>query len=100
MSTSEPLTHFGRIYPPDEAWLAKQLPEPILDPDLPIIDPHHHLWDRPNHRYLLDEFLADVRTGHHIVARCSRNVTPCTVPTDRKSYDRWVKPSSSLASRR
>ena len=68
MSASEPLTQFGRIYPPDEAWLAKQAPEPILDPDLPIIDPHHHLWDRPNHRYLLDDFLVDVRTGHNIVA--------------------------------
>jgi hypothetical protein len=52
MGTSEQQTHFGRIYPPDEAWLAKQPPEPILDPDLPIIDPHHRLWDRPNHRDL------------------------------------------------
>jgi hypothetical protein len=68
MSAAEPLTQFGRIDPPDEAWLAKQAPEPILDPNLPIIDPHHHLWDRPNHRYLLDDFLADVRTGHHVVA--------------------------------
>src|SRR5882724_789772 len=68
MSASELRTYFGRIYPPDEAWLAKQPPEPILDPELPIIDPHHHLWDRPNHRYLLDDFLADVRTGHNIVA--------------------------------
>ena len=68
MSASQQQTYFGRISPPDEAWLAKQPPEPILDPDLPIIDPHHHLWDRPNHRYLLDDFLADVRTGHNIVA--------------------------------
>jgi len=68
MSASEQRTYFGRIYPPDEAWLAKQPPEPILDPELLIIDPHHHLWDRPNHRYLLDDFLADVRTGHNIVA--------------------------------
>lgn len=28
-----------------------------------MIDPHHHLWERPNHRYLLDDFLADVRAG-------------------------------------
>jgi L-fuconolactonase len=68
MSASEQQTYFGRISPPDEAWLAKQAPEPILDPDVPIIDPHHHLWHRPNHRYLLDDFLADVRTGHNIVA--------------------------------
>jgi L-fuconolactonase len=68
MSESEQPTRFGQISPPDEAWLARQQPEPILEPDLPIIDTHHHLWHRPQHRYLLDEFLADVHTGHHIVA--------------------------------
>ncbi len=61
-------TRFGRIHPPDEAWLAKRSPEPILEPDLPIIDTHHHLWDRGGHRYLLHEFLADVDTGHNVVA--------------------------------
>ena len=61
-------TQFGRISAPDEAWLAKRTPEPILEPDLPIIDTHHHLWERPDHRYLLHEFLADARTGHNLVA--------------------------------
>jgi predicted TIM-barrel fold metal-dependent hydrolase len=42
--------------------------EEILEPDLPIIDPHHHLWERPGNRYLLDDFLADARTGHDIRA--------------------------------
>lgn len=61
--------------------------EAILEPDLPIVDPHHHLWDRiptlaalpmPEHafskviaahpRYLLDEFLVDLRSGHNIRA--------------------------------
>jgi len=32
------------------------------------VDPHHHLWDRPGWRYLLHELLADVNTGHNIVA--------------------------------
>lgn len=49
-----------------DAWLALQ-PEAAIEPALPIIDPHHHLWDRGGHRYLLDEFAADVR-GHHIMA--------------------------------
>src|SRR5580704_6010079 len=31
--------------------------EPALEPELPIVDPHHHLWDRPGWRYLLDERL-------------------------------------------
>ncbi len=52
---------------PDLAWLGK-LREDILDPDLPIIDPHHHLWDRPGSKYYLDELLADVNAGHNVVA--------------------------------
>lgn len=42
--------------------------EGILEPDLPIVDAHHHLWERAGHRYLLDEYLADARTGHNIAA--------------------------------
>ncbi len=49
-----------------EAWLKLTVEEPI-DPDLPICDPHHHLWDRPNNRYLLEELLGDTGGGHRIV---------------------------------
>lgn len=42
--------------------------EEILEPDLRICDPHHHLWDRPDNRYLLPELLADLATGHRIEA--------------------------------
>jgi len=59
---------FGRIYAPDEAWLAMAAPEPILEPELPIVDPHHRRWDRPGWRYLLDELLADTSSGHNIIA--------------------------------
>ncbi|MCZ6890529.1 MAG: amidohydrolase family protein [Gammaproteobacteria bacterium] len=48
-------------------WLA-QVSEEILEPDLPICDPHHHLWDYPNSRYLLDELVADVDSGHNVVS--------------------------------
>lgn len=41
-------------------------PEPVLEPDLPICDPHHHLWDHPGNRYLLDELLADLGAGHRV----------------------------------
>jgi L-fuconolactonase len=64
------------------------LTEDIIDAGQRIIDPHHHLWDRrnllaalpnpPTHafqnvlrlspRYLLDELLADMNRGHHVVA--------------------------------
>ena len=33
--------------------------EEVIEPELPIIDPHHHLWHRNGHRYLIDELLAD-----------------------------------------
>jgi len=49
----------------DEAWLAKYR-EPILEPDLPIVDPHHHLWDNRGFRYLFEDLLADVKSGHNI----------------------------------
>ena len=49
-----------------EAWLAKTMEETI-DPDLPICDPHHHLWDRPDDRYLLEDLLQDTGSGHNIV---------------------------------
>ena len=62
------------------------MPEAILEPELPIVDPHHHLWDRsmfpaatgpehpfstaikPAQRYLLDELLADTGSGHNVIA--------------------------------
>ena len=46
-------------------WLA-QTPEDAIDPDLPICDPHHHFWDRPGDRYLLNELTDDLGGGHNI----------------------------------
>jgi predicted TIM-barrel fold metal-dependent hydrolase len=37
--------------------------EEILDPQIAICDPHHHLWDMPGSRYLLEELLADLGPG-------------------------------------
>jgi L-fuconolactonase len=55
----------------NEAWL-DSLEEEVLEPDLPICDPHHHLWDLRRgalqERYLLDEILADVGSGHNVVS--------------------------------
>jgi len=42
------------------------MPKEILEPDLPICDPHHHLWDFPASRYLLPELLADLTSGHKV----------------------------------
>ncbi|HVC50587.1 MAG TPA: amidohydrolase family protein [Stellaceae bacterium] len=49
-------------------WLASRS-EPIIEPDLPIVDPHHHLVERPETgRYLLPDLLADTNSGHNITA--------------------------------
>ena len=57
----------GGQYPGREDWRALHK-EPVIDPERPIIDPHHHMWDRNGNRYLIHEFLADARTGHNIRA--------------------------------
>jgi L-fuconolactonase len=64
---SAPAAQQSSNLPIREDWLA-QWREEMLEPDLPIVDPHHHLWDRPGWRYLLEEFLADVNSGHNILA--------------------------------
>lgn len=50
----------------DPDWL-NRTSEPALEADLPIIDAHHHLWDRATSRYLLDDMVQDLRSGHNIV---------------------------------
>ena len=59
------------VHARNEAWLGKTK-EAALEPELPICDPHHHLWDSRRgaiqERYLLDEMLADVSGGHNIVS--------------------------------
>ena len=42
--------------------------EPVLEPDLPIIDAHHHLFDRAERSYRIDELRADLDAGHQVVA--------------------------------
>jgi predicted TIM-barrel fold metal-dependent hydrolase len=66
MSTTSTNTPGHYLAVRDE-WLARRT-EPVLEPELPIVDPHHHLWDRPGWRYMLDDLLADTNSGHNIVA--------------------------------
>ncbi len=47
---------------------SKQRLEPALEPDLPILDPHHHVWDDERGRYLIHELAEDTGSGHNIVA--------------------------------
>ena len=62
-----------------DRWLAQEPPEPVLEPDLAIVDPHHHLWDLRTATtepftsfeqkvYLCDELTDDIaKSGHNVV---------------------------------
>jgi len=43
-------------------------PETIIDPAQKICDPHTHLMDNSWARYQLDDLLADLNSGHHVVS--------------------------------
>ena len=64
---TDPQEHVLFGVPHRPQWLALH-DEPVLQPGLPIVDAHHHLWDLPAERYLLEELDEDLRDGHHIVA--------------------------------
>ena len=57
-----------------QKWL-DQVEEEIIDPDLKIVDPHHHLWPAPSrsegvppeNRYLLKDLWKDTDSGHNLV---------------------------------
>jgi L-fuconolactonase len=66
-SSSSTVTTQSSNYPIRQEWL-RQWREEILEPELPIVDPHHHLWDRGGWRYLLHELLEDLNSGHRIIA--------------------------------
>lgn len=48
-------------------WLATR-DEPVIDAAMPIVDTHHHLYDRPGVRYLLEDYLKDIGCGHDLRA--------------------------------
>jgi L-fuconolactonase len=61
----------GATKPPHIAirpdWLALRT-EAALEPELPIIDAHHHLWEFPDKRYCVQDLLDDMASGHDIRA--------------------------------
>src|SRR5258705_2586931 len=68
MAASNTPASKSRLYAdPREDWLALRKEE-IIDPARPIVDPHHHLWDRGGQRYLIEEMAQDIACGHNIIA--------------------------------
>jgi predicted TIM-barrel fold metal-dependent hydrolase len=66
-ANTTPASRSGLFADPREDWLALHSEE-VLDAALPIVDPHHHLWDRGDQRYLIEEMAADIASGHNVVA--------------------------------
>ena len=68
MATSTAAASKSGLYAdPRQDWLALRKEE-VIDPQRPIIDPHHHLWDRGGQRYLIEEITDDIASGHNIIA--------------------------------
>lgn len=65
--TAKMTTASTNYLPVREDWLAKGK-ETAIEPALPIIDAHHHFYERPGWNYKADEYLADTASGHNIVA--------------------------------
>jgi predicted TIM-barrel fold metal-dependent hydrolase len=51
--------------PGTREWL-DQVVEEIIEPERPLVDPHHHLWQRPGFSYLLEHLWEDTGSGHNI----------------------------------
>src|ERR1700761_1215619 len=66
-SGNAPASKSGLYADPREDWLAQHTEE-IIDPKRPIVDPHHHLWDRGGLRYMIEELSTDIASGHNIIA--------------------------------
>ena len=94
-------------------WLAQESPEPVLEPDLPIVDPHHHLWDLRTATtepflsfeqkvYLCDEISDDIANVRATTSckRYSRSAPRSIAPMDRSRCAASAKPSSCTASPR
>jgi predicted TIM-barrel fold metal-dependent hydrolase len=66
-ASTAPASQSGLYADPREDWLA-QYSEEIIDPARPIVDPHHHLWDRGGLRYMIEDMVDDIASGHNIIA--------------------------------
>ena len=82
----------------DQAWLDR-LTEPVLEPELSVIDPHHHLWVRDGNIYLLPELLADLGSGHNVIATVFEECHSMYRANGPEEKNPSGKPSSSPASR-
>jgi predicted TIM-barrel fold metal-dependent hydrolase len=83
--SSSPLP--GGMYARPRADWLRLHDESVIDETRVIVDAHHHLWDRPDARYLLDDILAEINSGHNIVATVyvdSSSMYKCDGPAEMR----------------
>ena len=56
------------FHPPADPGCLQQSSEPALEPQLPIVDAHHHLFNRPGRRYTAEDLRRDCGSGHRVLA--------------------------------
>ena len=93
------MTHAWHL-PVREDWLA-QVSESPLEPELPIVDAHHHLWDFPGRQYRAVELANEIETaGHNVVATVYIDSSSGYLPSGPEPLrsvgeTRWVLEQSS-----
>ena len=61
--------NYPRMIEEMAVWQKKADIETVVEPELPIIDAHHHLWDNANGEYLIREITDDIReSGHNVIS--------------------------------
>ena len=94
-----PSTKSGLYADPRPDWLALR-EEEVLDPARPIVDPHHHLWDRGGQRYLIDDITSDIASGHNVIATVYVEARSMYRAKDRTRFVLWARSNSPMAPRR
>ncbi len=61
---------------------------PVILPERPIIDAHHHIWHDAHFAYSLDDYLGDIGSGHNIIASVHVQANDC-----------WYRPNGPEALR-
>ena len=98
-ASTAPASQSGLYADPREDWLA-QYSEEIIDPARPIVDPHHHLWDRGGLRYMIEDMVDDIASGHNIIATVYVDCRSMYRKMVRKRSARSARSSSPMALRR
>jgi predicted TIM-barrel fold metal-dependent hydrolase len=80
----------------NQEWLSRHREE-IIEPEFPIVDPNHHLWNRKGRIYLFPQPLEDLSSGHNMRAtvfeECGSMAGRCMFESNRPVQKRWCSDS-------